>query len=49
MAEVNAEKAEKVSDFLFRYMPARHRFKENTMRGAATTRQVMKENPPWWR
>jgi hypothetical protein len=28
MGKVNADRAEKVGDFLFRYMRARHRFKE---------------------
>src|SRR5438045_8015825 len=32
MAKVDAEKAAKVADFLFRYMRARHRFKEGLER-----------------
>ena len=32
MGKVNKERAEKVGDFLFRYMQARHRFKDRLER-----------------
>jgi len=32
MGKVDAEKAAKIADFLFRYMRARHRFKERLER-----------------